>query len=127
MKPQTVILFCAALLAAAGCPNQARDIHSYRKVLDAGAPPAPSTTAPPVLTLTGALAMANAHNERLASSGEAYLQALIDKDRAVAAFLPTVTLSMSHLRQEQVPSPPGGINFTPVSYTHLTLPTILRV
>ncbi|MCY2929303.1 MAG: TolC family protein [Planctomycetota bacterium] len=112
MKPQTVILFCAALLAAPGCPNQARDVASYRKVLDTGAPASAPSAPGPMLTLRGALAIANAHNERLAMSGETYLQALIDKDRAVAAFLPTVTLSMTHLRQETIPTL-GGINMTP--------------
>lgn len=115
------LLLSICLAVMAGCPSQARDVASYRKVLDAGAPASPPTTAPPVLTLTGALAMANAHNERLAVSGETYVQALIDKDRAVAAFLPTVTLSASQLRQEKVPSPPGGINFTPSPANDLVL------
>ena len=53
MKLPTVMLLCAALLPAVGCPNQARDVGSYRKVLDAEAPPSPSTAAPSVLTLTG--------------------------------------------------------------------------
>ncbi len=39
------------------------------------------------------LLLANRHNENLASNGELYVQALIDKERAFANFLPTVSLA----------------------------------
>jgi outer membrane protein len=39
--------------------------------------------------------LANQNNEQLAIKGEEYLQALIDKDRAFSAFLPTIGLSPS--------------------------------
>ena len=59
-------------------------------MLDQDAIP-PMDLAPAPLTLENALALANAHNEQLGLRGEDYLQALINKNRAVANFLPTVS------------------------------------
>jgi outer membrane protein TolC len=53
------------------------------------------------LALDRALALANANNEQLAGAGEDYLQALIDKDRAFARFLPTIGFAPSYMRQEK--------------------------
>jgi outer membrane protein len=92
-----------ALLLAAGCAvDQAREVQTYRKVLDAGQtqPPEPWASGESV-TLKRALALANANNEQLAESGEDYLQALIDKDRAFARFLPTIRFAPSYMRQEK--------------------------
>jgi outer membrane protein TolC len=92
-----------ALLLAAGCAvDQAREVQTYRKVLDAGQtqPPAPFSPGESV-TLKRALTLANANSEQLAESGEDYLQALIDKDRAFARFLPTIRFAPSYMRQEK--------------------------
>jgi outer membrane protein TolC len=92
-----------ALLLAAGCAvDQAREVQTYRKVLDAGQtqPPAPFSAGEPV-TLKRVLALANTNNEQLARTGEDYLQALIDKDRAFARFLPTIRFAPSYMRQEK--------------------------
>src|SRR5690606_20737704 len=48
------------------------------------------------LPLRDAMLLANAHNEQLAIEGENFLQALINKQRAVAAFLPTVDMAYSY-------------------------------
>lgn len=119
MNPRR-ILPLLALLMMTGCVNESREISLYRRVLDprpASAPATAPTSAPDVLSLPRALALVNAHDERLAASGEHYLQALIEKDRAVLAFLPTATLSVNYLRQQQAPLPaaPGMAfpNFTP--------------
>lgn len=97
--------FAGAALAAAllgGCVNQAKDIAAYRRVLDQGRPK-PSPLEPgEKLTLARALALANADNEQLASQGETYLQALIQKHRAFASFLPTVSFQPS-FTVEQAP------------------------
>jgi outer membrane protein len=92
-----------ALLLAAGCAvDQAREVQTYRKVLDAGQTQPPAPFAPDEsVTLKRALALANANNEQLAESGEDYLQALIDKDRAFARFLPTIRFAPSYMRQEK--------------------------
>jgi outer membrane protein TolC len=92
-----------ALLLAAGCAvDQAREVQTYRKVLDAGQtqPLAPFSPKESV-TLKRAVALALANNELLAESGEDYLQALIDKDRAFARFLPMIRFAPSYMRQEK--------------------------
>jgi outer membrane protein TolC len=82
--------------------DQAREVQTYRKVLDAGQtqPPAPWSSGESV-TLKRALTLANANNEQLAESGEDYLQALIEKDRAFARFLPTIRFAPGYMRQEK--------------------------
>jgi outer membrane protein TolC len=91
------------LLLAAGCAvDQAREVQTYRDVLDAGQTQPPEPLFPgESLSLKRALALANANNEQLAGSGEDYLQALIDKDRAFARFLPTIRFAPSYMRQEK--------------------------
>jgi outer membrane protein TolC len=86
-----------------GCAvNQAQDIRTYREVLDSGQTlEALALSNEEVVSLKRAFALANANNEQLASAGEDYLQALIDKDRAFAKFLPTIRFAPSYLRQEK--------------------------
>ena len=64
-------------------------------------PPTPPPRSRP-LTLRQALDLANRQNERLAIEGENYLQALIERKCAAAAFLPTVTLVPSYAFRETV-------------------------
>lgn len=90
----------AAALALAGCLDQKKDVALYRKVLDPGAPAA--TQPAGTLSLVEALALTNANNEQLAISGEDYLQALVQKDRTVSAFLPVVSLQPSYTRMEAI-------------------------
>jgi len=91
-------------LALAGCVNQAKDVAVYRRELDRNAPVVALVPGGP-LTLAQALAATNAHNERLALAGEDYLQALIEKDRSVAAFLPVLSLQPSYFRMDVPPVP----------------------
>ncbi len=87
-----------ALAACSGCVDQQKEVQVYRDVLgDPAATRPASAPAEEPLSLRQALRMANRHNEQLSLSGEDYLQALIDKDRAFAGFLPTVNLSPSYL------------------------------
>lgn len=91
------------LFAFSGCAvNQAHDQQIYRRVLDAGksGPATPFHPESP-LSLQEALELANAHNEQLAIAGENYLQALLDEDRAFAAFLPTISFAPTFMRQEK--------------------------
>lgn len=117
MTRARAIAIAAVLVGSAlwGCAvDPAAEVATYRAVLDAhapsvvndaGAPGAPggggAYNADRPLTLTGALALANAHNERLSLAGEDYLQALIDKDRAAAVFLPTVSLAPTYTLRDQ--------------------------
>jgi outer membrane protein TolC len=83
------------LLLATGCAvNQRKEVHQYREVLDGNTPPAVADTydSQP-LSLEEALVLANRRNEQLGISGETYVQALISKQRAFSAFLPTVSLA----------------------------------
>ena len=85
-----------SLAICCGCVNQQKEVSLYRRVLEKeGSPQVPALPQEKPLTLRQALLLANQHNERLASSGEDYLQAIIDKDRAFAGFLPTVSLAPS--------------------------------
>jgi outer membrane protein TolC len=83
----------AALLLVAGCAvDQRKEVAKYRRILDSAVPAPAPTTQPHALTLGRAMAIANQNDETLGLSGENYLQALIARSRAVAAFLPTVSL-----------------------------------
>ena len=98
------------LLLGTGCAvDQAREVQIYREVLDTGQVPPPEAFSPGgTLSLRQAMSLANANNEQLARAGEDYLQALIDKDRAFARFLPTIRFAPSYMRQEE--STLGGGN-----------------
>src|SRR5215213_493760 len=104
-----VPLFCVFVLSAtSGCRvDQKKEVAHYEQVLRANllasenefaATPTPGQS----LTLRQALDLANRRNEQLAIEGENYLQALIDRKRAAAAFLPTVTLIPSYAFREHV-------------------------
>jgi outer membrane protein len=105
----------AVMTVGAGCKvDQAKEVAAYRNVVDISSPaatqPAPTTqpdAARPV-TLAEAMLLANQHNERLSIEGENYLQALINKKRAVAGFLPTVALGPSYTLSEGNGSANGG-------------------
>ncbi len=94
-----VVLLLVFLIS--GCAvNQKKDVQIYRNVLDSGKSASNVSFHPEApLALKDALVLANAHNERLAMAGEDYLQALINKDRAFAAFLPTISFAPSFMNQ----------------------------
>jgi len=88
----------------AGCVDQDKEIAVYRSVIDGGATTRPVYDEAKPLTLVEAIKLANANNETLSIRGEDYLQALIDKDRAAAAFFPTISLSPTYFVQDKVSS-----------------------
>ncbi len=104
-SPRRVALaaFAAAL---AGCAqvDASRDAALYRGVLDASVPSADDVAPTAPLTLERAMAMANRHDERLGIAGEDYVQALVAKNRAMAAFLPTLSFRPSFAVGD---APPG--------------------
>jgi outer membrane protein TolC len=102
----TAVVAPLALLLVVGCAvDQDKEVAKYRTVLDSTIPaPAPATQPQPPLTLARAMAIANQRDETLGLSGEDYLQALIARTRAVAAFLPTVSLQ-PNFTIEQKPGP----------------------
>jgi outer membrane protein TolC len=82
--------------AVAGCQvNEKKEVAQYRDVLDTSTRPVEFSAGDP-LPLETALLLANSNNERIGIGGEDYLQSLIDKDRAAAGFLPTVSLIPSY-------------------------------
>ena len=89
-----------ALLLSAGCVDQKREIARYRDILDAQVPPPPAYEANAPLSFSRALAITSQNNEAISISGENYLQALIQKNRVVAAFLPTVNFQPSYVIQQ---------------------------
>ena len=104
-RHRTLLLLWLAPLLAGCAVDQKREVAHYRKVLD-GQPDAPRLSYSPgePLTLDHAMRLANQDNENLALAGEAYLRALIDKDRAASAFLPTVALEPNYTVTDR----PGG-------------------
>ena len=83
----------ALALLLAGCVNQRAEIAKYRSVLNEGMP----AEVPPLqpgeeLSLVRALLLSNQDNENLMLRGEDFVQAMADKDRAFAAFLPTISM-----------------------------------
>ena len=103
----------AALVSGlGGCIDEKKEVEKYRQVL--GGPTTMPATTPAVLTLQDAMRMANARNEQLALSGEDYLQALIDRDRAVCTFLPTISLQPSYYHMETVALPSVAAEFFPL-------------
>ena len=103
--PGLLAAFLAIMLA--GCVNHEKEVAIYRGVLDGHSPTTTRPAAQPCeagtkLTLSEAMALAARDHERLAMSGETYLQALIDKDRAFANFLPTVSISPVFFQRERM-------------------------
>lgn len=97
---RTPRLILAALLLAGCATDHARDADAYKRVLGGDAVEL-NLAADAPLRLGDAMALANAHNERLAVEGENYVQALIDKRRAASQFLPTIGLSPGYARQDR--------------------------
>lgn len=91
------LAFIVAAALAAGCAvDQEKERSEYRKVLDIGPSTRPATQpatrpANEPITLVEAMLMANTYNENLNIQGENYLQTMINRSRAVANFLPTVS------------------------------------
>ena len=130
-----VVSFAASSLAClviSGCAvDQKKEVATYRKVLDEPKAPAYEYHAGDSLSLEAALLLANEYDEQLASSGEDYLQALIDKERQFAAFLPTIgfqpTMNLSETNIATVkpnpnPAAPANRKAVAVNERHVNLP-----
>ena len=121
---------CLGGFALVGCQvDQAKEVATYRAVLDADMPPTHSFEPGENLSLERALQLANEHNERLGLAGEDYLQALINKKRAAAGFLPTIALTPIYSIQEKTsdggsggPSGGGGSGGGSTDNTRLDVP-----
>ena len=104
----TALLGTLCVLAAGCAVDQRKEVARYRRVLDGTGRAERIVYAPgETLTLDKALRLANQDNERIAMAGEDYLQALIDKDRAASAFLPTVSFEPNYTITDR-PASQGG-------------------
>jgi outer membrane protein/adhesin transport system outer membrane protein len=102
MPGHRAALGLAVALSLAGCSvNEAAEVRKYRAVLDAGLDAEALAALPAELDVVSVMTLANARNESLAVEGESYVQSLIDKRRAAAAFLPTLTLAPSYIWRNQ--------------------------
>lgn len=95
---------CIGVLA--GCStDQAADVAAYRRISD---PPGGGDEArgrvvdSGELSLRDALILTAARNEQLAQSGEQYVQALAQRQRAAAALRPTIDLFASVAFREKI-------------------------
>jgi outer membrane protein len=89
------LLLGCGLVGCAAFISQKKEISIYRKVIDDNKPAAVTIAPDQVVTLTDALKLAVQNEEQLSIQGETYLQALIAKDEAFAAFLPTLSFGSS--------------------------------
>jgi outer membrane protein TolC len=106
LRVVTVGLGVCAMLVV-GCVDQKKEVAHYRKILDQTFPPTTAPTPAEQMTLQRAMALANQNNEQLGLSGEDYVQALIQKNRIVANFLPTVSFQPQFILADR---PESGIN-----------------
>jgi outer membrane protein TolC len=99
-----------ALALLAGCAvDQQKEVRTYRDMLDQGLNPDDDLAEKPELDVTEVMALASLRNEALAIEGESYLQSLIDRRRAAAVFLPTITLAPSYSWRDETQNG-GGIS-----------------
>jgi outer membrane protein TolC len=127
-----VLLAAASVATLAGCAvDQEKEVGVYRAVIDAGEASTQPVTQPStqpatqpttqastqpgadqalrVLPLKAALELTVVRSERLAAEGEAYLRAIVERDRAFSAFFPTVSLipSLGYVDRSGVGSSSG--------------------
>ena len=97
-KPAFALLLAtAAATAVAACvPRESKEVALYRSVLDAGLDPATIASPQTSVGVADVMRLANFGNEDLAIEGETYLQSIINRRRAAAAFLPTISLAPSY-------------------------------
>ncbi|MCC6678511.1 MAG: TolC family protein [Phycisphaerales bacterium] len=92
MRWPALLPLIALVILLPGCAtDQAGDVAAYRSLTDITTE-APGHARGRELTLLDAVRLANAYNERLAIGGEAYVQALADRQRLAASLLPTLDL-----------------------------------
>ena len=86
------LALCGVVFVGGCLPTQQSEVNLYRSLLDERLAPENAPAPDETLSLSRAMALANQHDEQLASRGEDYVQAIIQKHRIVMNFLPTVTL-----------------------------------
>lgn len=101
-KVRVVLIVLCALVITGCAVDKKQEVSTYRKVLTKNVPKQTAAYKPgQPLSLAQALELTNQTNDQLAVQGENYLQALINKDRAVSSFLPTISLAPTYMMQAQ--------------------------
>jgi outer membrane protein len=96
-----------ALFSAAACtPREAKEVAVYRDILDAGLDRSKLAGDHTTIDVIGSMTLASVGSEALAIEGEKYLQSIIDRRRAAATFLPTLSLAPSYTWTDD----PGSTN-----------------
>jgi outer membrane protein len=94
------LVIVASAGALTGCAvDQEADTRPYQQALGVDGPAPPPLAEDEPIALVDALRLTNWHNEQLRIEGENYVQALIDKQRAIASFLPTAGVFPSYTRR----------------------------
>src|SRR5262245_38986112 len=121
--PRLIAFALVVAMLASGCAvDQDKEVESYQKVLRANLlSNDPAFVPGEPLTLRAALDLANRQNERLSVEGENYLQALIERQRTAAAFLPTVNIIPTYSFRERVNTGSTG-NSSSAQTTTLDVP-----
>jgi hypothetical protein len=88
-----------ALLLAACATDQQADVDLWRSVVSLGDPPAWIPGTP--LSLATAVRLANEQNEQIAIAGEDFVQALAERSRVTAGFLPQADLEPTQIFRER--------------------------
>lgn len=102
-------LAAASLVVVGACAtDQRQDVSEYRKALELGEPTEFRAGDP--LSLQTAVLLTNQANELLAFEGENYLQAIIDRQRSVASFLPTIGLAPSFVFRDSTTTVAPGLS-----------------
>lgn len=122
MRPFVIPAALLPVCLAVGCiPPAEQETARYRNLLDPDGSAAAAGPPPPggSLDLPTALKLTIRSSERLAVSGEDYLQALIERDRQFAGFLPAISFALRFNRigdftgREDF-SPAGADDFLPL-------------
>jgi outer membrane protein len=101
-------LASCALGIASCATDQQKEISQYRDALTLGEVPEFKGGDP--LSLQTAVLLTNATNEELSIEGENYLQAIIDRERSVAAFLPTLDLLPTYVFRDSTSTTAPGLS-----------------
>lgn len=105
----SALFYAVSIVLAGGCAaHQEKDVSHYRNALELGERPQFRAGEP--LSLQTAVLLTNATNERLSIEGENYLQAIINRKRSVASFLPTLDLVPSFIFRDATSTTAPGLS-----------------
>jgi len=106
---RALLLATAATMSLLGCvPRESTEVAVYRSLLDDGLDSAALTMPGAEVGVADVMVLATVGNESLAIEGEEYLQSLINRRRAAAVFLPTLSLAPSYTWRDSTSGDSSG-------------------